>query len=93
MKIITRDVSVFPKHRSRLITLLRDLERWIAESKVAANVAIGEVGWTSEKSTGGEVDTKELWALEAFCDGLVEKGMIVPLSKKYFAFPTSLLSS
>src|SRR6266508_2503030 len=73
MKIITRDVSVFPKHRSRLITLLRDLERWIAESKVAANVAIGEVGWTSENSTGGEVDTKELWALEAFCDGLVEK--------------------
>jgi len=91
MKMITRDVSLVPKYRSMLVTVLRDLERWIAESKVAANVAIGEVGWTSENSMGGYADTKELWALEAFCDGLVEKGMLVPLSKKYFAFLNSLL--
>jgi len=82
MKTTTRDVSLVPKHRSMLVTVLRDLERWIAECKVAANVAIGEVGWTSESGTV-DTDVKEIWALERFCDGLAEKGMLVPLSKKF----------
>lgn len=82
MKIITRDVSLVPQHRSKLVTVLRDLERWIAECKVAANVAFGEVGWTSESGTL-EADVKERWALERFCDGLAERGMLVPLSKRF----------
>jgi ribosomal biogenesis protein LAS1 len=81
MKTITRDVSLLPRHRPNLITVLRDLERWIAECKVAANVAVGELGFGSVCGIG-DVDFKEAWALESFCDGLATKGMLVPLSKK-----------
>ena len=81
MKTITRDVSLRPRHRPNLITILRDLERWIAECKVAANVAVGEVGFGSEYAIG-DADFKEIWALESFCDGLAAKGMLVPLSKR-----------
>jgi ribosomal biogenesis protein LAS1 len=72
MKTITRDVTLLPKHRPSLITVLRDLERWIAECKVAANVAVGEVGFGSEY-TINDADFKEIWALESFCDGLASK--------------------
>jgi len=77
MKTITRDVALLPRHRPKLITVLRDLERWIAECKVAANVAVGELGYAI-----GDADFKEIWALESLCDGLVANGMLVPLSKK-----------
>jgi ribosomal biogenesis protein LAS1 len=81
MKTITRDASLIPKHRPILITILRDLERWIAECKVAANVFVGEVGFGSDFAIG-DPDYKEIWALESFCDGLATKGMLIPLSKK-----------
>jgi len=77
MKTITRDVSLMSQFKSRLVNVLRDLERWIAECKVAANVAAGEISWSTES------DAKDVWALESFCDGLAIKGMLVPLSKKW----------
>ncbi|KAF8973866.1 Las1-like-domain-containing protein [Flammula alnicola] len=84
MKTVTRDVSLMTQYRPRLVNILRDLERWIAESKLVANVAAGEVGWTIQSldGTATDIDAKETWALERFCDGLAEKGMLVPLSKK-----------
>jgi len=81
MKTITRDVALLPRYKPKLITVLRDLERWIAECKVAANVAAGEVGFGSEYIIGN-ADFKEIWALESFCDGLAANGMLVPLAKK-----------
>ena len=81
MKLIARDLSLLQVHRSNLITILRDIERWIAESQVAATVAIGELGCGRDYAIGG-ADFKEVWALECFCDGLATKGMLVPLSKR-----------
>lgn len=80
-KIISRDVSLLPRHKPNLIAALRDLERWIAECKVAANVAVGEVGFGNEYAIG-DADFKEIWALENLCDGLATQGVLVPLSKK-----------
>jgi len=64
------------------------LERWISEAKLAANISSGELGWANGYSpeatkSEDEADAKEIWALEKFCDGLAEKGMLVPLSKRY----------
>ncbi|KAF8167817.1 Las1-like-domain-containing protein [Crassisporium funariophilum] len=83
MKTITRDVSLVSRYKPQFIFLLRDLERWIAESKITANVAIGEVGWADNKLLAiTDSDLKETWALGKFCEGLAEKGMLVPLGKK-----------
>ncbi|CAA7259974.1 unnamed protein product [Cyclocybe aegerita] len=82
MKSITRDVSLMSQLKPKIVGILRDLERWIAECRVTANVAVGEVGWYAGQTDGADTDAKETWALERFCDGLAEKGMLVPLSKK-----------
>ena len=60
------------------------MERWISEAKVAANVAVSglDSGPASDNLSGGDEDPKERWALDRFCDGLLEKGALVPLSKK-----------
>jgi len=86
MKTITRDASLVTSYKPLLTALFRDVERWISEGKVAANMAIGEVGWASSSNVEGDVadaDPKEIWALETFVDLLAEKGTMVPLSKKY----------
>lgn len=77
LKITTRDASVKVQYRQAITTILRDIERWLAEAKIAANVAAGGLGWDV-----GDQDPKEKWALEKLCDSLMEKGMLVPLSKK-----------
>lgn len=89
MKMITRDASLRTRHKEEVNAMMRDIERWIAEAKVAANVVVGEVGWEANdiplddiKEGEDNIDPKEKWALEQFCDALVEKGVLVPLSKK-----------
>lgn len=80
-KIIIRDASLRSQYQQEIKGVLRDVERWIAEATVSANVAVGELGWgTSGK---GDQSAKERWALERLCDTLLEKGALVPLSKKY----------
>lgn len=86
LKITTRDASLRSQYKADIASVLRDIERWISEAKVAANVAVGQFGWdthgTSESRGTGEQDIREKWALERLCDGLLEKGALVPLSKK-----------
>ena len=87
MKIVTRDLSLMTQHKPKLGIILRDLEKWIAECRVTADVAMGEILWQSNhwpednETVGG--NPKELWALEQLCKTLAEKGMLVPLSKKF----------
>ncbi|KAJ6604255.1 Las1-like-domain-containing protein [Mycena vulgaris] len=79
-KIITRDASLRSQYHQEIKSVFKDVERWIAEATVAANVAVGELGWdTSQK---GDQSAKERWALERLCDALMERGALVPLSKK-----------
>ncbi|CAK5270331.1 unnamed protein product, partial [Mycena citricolor] len=53
---------------------------------VTANIAIGELGWGNLEKT--DQDMKEKWALERLSDALMEKGGLVPLSKKKRELPT-----
>ena len=100
MKVVTRDLSLMTQHKPRLGIILRDLEKWIAESRVTANVAMGETRWqTNHWPEGDEMaegNRKELWALEQFSKTLAEKGMLVPLAKKFeiiHSVPRNLLTT
>ena len=88
MKVIIRDVSLASQQKHKVLALIRDLERWIAESMVAANSVV-EDSWTHIHFSGSPLtasDFKEIWALERFCDKLSEQGRLVPLSKKFVYF-------
>lgn len=85
-KIVTRDASLKINYQTEITKVLRDLERWISETKVAANVSGGAFGWDvdsgEERDGYSRSNTKEQVAIEILCDGLLEKGCLVPLSKK-----------
>lgn len=86
MKAVTRDASLRQKHQPEIDSVLRDIERWIAEAKAAVDISSGNLGWEGVESDDSTVSstqaTKERLALEALCDNLVEKGALVPLAKK-----------
>jgi ribosomal biogenesis protein LAS1 len=86
MKITTRDVSLQPQYKLAITSAMKDVERWISEAKVAANIVAGDLGWEHSASRtvldSGELDAKERWSLEKLCSALLEKGALVPLSKK-----------
>ncbi|KAJ7042614.1 Las1-domain-containing protein [Mycena alexandri] len=88
-KIITRDASLRTQYHQEIKSVFKDIERWIAEAVVSANVAVGELGWDSGK---GDQSPKERWALERLCEVLMEKGALVPLSKKKRVFPAESFS-
>ncbi|KAH8086651.1 Las1-domain-containing protein [Cristinia sonorae] len=84
LKSVTRDASLKNQHKDEITRTLREIERWMAEAKVAAKASLSAFEWdvgNGEQDTGQE-DTREKWALDRFCDHLLEKGVLVPLSKK-----------
>lgn len=86
LKITTRDASLRSQYKLAITSVMKDIERWIAEVKVAANVAAGPLDWEHSVSRtildAGELDAKEKWTLEKLCDALLEKSALVPLSKQ-----------
>ncbi|TFK57560.1 Las1-domain-containing protein [Heliocybe sulcata] len=91
LKTITRDTSLATRYKADVTKVLRDLERWIAEAKLAENV--DAVAWgTSESSFDAteddEEDPKERRALERLLDDLVAPGGLVPLAKRKRALPS-----
>jgi len=85
-KLITRDTSLRKQHKQEVATVFKDVDKWIAEAKVAADVVTGELGWNTthvlENAEASDQDAKERWALEILSDALLEKGGLVALSKK-----------
>ncbi|TFY51986.1 hypothetical protein EVG20_g10753 [Dentipellis fragilis] len=84
-KLTTRDASLRTRYAADTTKLVRDVERWIAEARVAANIAAGEAEWAAgvgaDEASDGE-ERKERWALERLCDALLEKGILVPMSRR-----------
>lgn len=63
--------------------MMRDIERWITEAKVSAELAGNPLEWGfHDNSAAARVDIKEKWALEIICNALLERGAIVPVSKR-----------
>ncbi|KAF9270560.1 Las1-domain-containing protein [Marasmius fiardii PR-910] len=92
LKLVNRDASLKSRYKQSVNQILKEIEKWIAEAKVAANVATGELGWntghTTESLYPEERDGKEQYALEVLSDAFLEKGSLVPLSKKRRTPPT-----
>lgn len=82
MKATTRDATLRVQLRGDIAKATRDLERWIAEAKVASAAAAGALGWEDALPDGDEEDARERWALDRLAEALVQKGGLVPLSKK-----------
>ncbi|KAI0932663.1 hypothetical protein AcV5_004181 [Taiwanofungus camphoratus] len=87
LKSTTRDASLVPRLQPEITKVLRGVERWVAEAKVAGT------GLDWDNDTRGdndeESDGRERWALERLCDALIEKGVLVPISKKKRALTAS----
>ncbi|KZP32371.1 Las1-domain-containing protein [Athelia psychrophila] len=81
LKITTRDASVQAQHQPDIDAVQRSVQRWIGQAKVAAGAGAGDLAWDEDE------DPKERWALERLADALLEKGALVPLSKKKRVFP------
>lgn len=82
MKATTRDATLHAHYGSEITKMTRDIERWIAEAKVASATVTGGVGWEDSPEGGDEEDAREKWALDRLTEVLLEKGMLVPLSKR-----------
>ncbi|EJF58409.1 Las1-domain-containing protein [Dichomitus squalens LYAD-421 SS1] len=82
MKATTRDATLHVEYRAEITKVMRDIERWIAEAKVASASAAGGVRWEDGQEDGDEEDVREKWALDRLAEVLVDRGMLVPLSKK-----------
>jgi ribosomal biogenesis protein LAS1 len=83
LKLTTRDISLKSQYKDTISSIFKGIERWISEARVAANVLSGELGWEAGTEVRSEyIEGKEKWALERVCDALIEKGALVPLSKK-----------
>jgi ribosomal biogenesis protein LAS1 len=95
LKLTTRDASLRAQYHPEINALLRDVERWVAEARVAASVeGFGDV-LAEDEDQDQDQDVKELWALEKLCDAFMEPGILVPLSKKCHLslFPPSIFRS
>ncbi|KAG7450184.1 Las1-domain-containing protein [Guyanagaster necrorhizus] len=86
LKETIRDESLRSRHKLAIANAIKDVERWIAEAKVALNVSTGDLGW--ENVTAVDQDAKERYVLERLSDELLAKGILVPLSKKKRTFPS-----
>ncbi len=66
--------------------MLREIERWLAEARVAAATDAQPM---NENVSGGARDDyddgddpREAWALDRLCEALLARGALVPLSRK-----------
>lgn len=84
VKATLRDASLRTRYKANLSTVLKEIEGWIADAKVAANIAIGGIDWSG---TAEDEDPREKWALDRLSDVLLLKSVLVPLSKKKRVFP------
>jgi ribosomal biogenesis protein LAS1 len=98
LKIVSRDASLRPRHEADISSVLREIERWVSEARVAASAAANEFAWESRDgyelaaATGGstgradggsdEPEPREIWALDRLCEALLTRGVLVPISRK-----------
>ncbi|KAI6129295.1 Las1-like-domain-containing protein [Pisolithus croceorrhizus] len=83
MKTVTRDASLRKRQQGDIDVVMREIERWIAEAMVSADLANNVITWGfDEHSENYRSDTKKRAALEPLCDALFNIGALVPLAKK-----------
>ena len=70
-------------HEADVRAVLREIERWLAEARVAAHpTSMNEYGAMNDDDD----DPREAWALDRLCDALLARGAMIPLSRKWVVF-------
>ena len=80
LKTTTRDASLQTQYKSDITRVLRDIERWVGEAKVAAASSASLGKWAEDE--GSPREESEQWALERLCECLIDRGGIVPVSSR-----------
>ena len=83
LKLTTRDASLKSRYKSEITKVLRDIDRWVGEAKVAASASLFSSYGAGSVQMDDEEDERERWALERLSESLLEKGGLVPVSSKY----------
>ncbi|KAJ4476611.1 Las1-like-domain-containing protein [Lentinula aciculospora] len=92
VKLTTRDASLNKQYKQAMTDVFKDIEKWIAEATVAANVVNGELGWNQTNGEEPRRDARERWALEILSDALIEKGGLIPIVKRKRILPSESFS-
>jgi len=84
LKLTVRDASLKTRHKTDVTRILRDIERWIGEARIAAASVIGDVLGSRLiiDDDDAEMDPRESWALDRLCDELLGRGALVPVASK-----------
>ncbi len=84
LKTTTRDASLRTKYKPEVTKVLRDVERWLSEAKLAANITAVTLDLDDVQADDDaeDADPREWSALNQLCDHLLRKGGLVPISKK-----------
>ncbi|KAH9060829.1 Las1-domain-containing protein [Lactarius vividus] len=92
LKSLVRDDGAARRYNADVRAVLRELERWLLEARIAATSAPStneNEGWWHARADddGGGDEPRETWALDRLCDALLARGALVPLSRKKRAPP------
>ncbi|KAH9043781.1 Las1-domain-containing protein [Lactarius pseudohatsudake] len=92
LKSRARDDDAARRDNADVRAVLRELERWLAEARIAGASAQStnenEGWWHARADDDGDGDEpREAWALDRLCEALLARGALVPLSRKKRAPP------
>ncbi|GJJ08732.1 hypothetical protein Clacol_002951 [Clathrus columnatus] len=86
-KTTTRDVTLKSRSKADVSRLFREFDQWLAE----ANVVASKIAFHSS-TREEEVEEKERWTLVQLSENLIDRGGLVPVSKKKRTLPTQGLN-
>lgn len=99
LKVVSRDASLRARHEADISGVLREIERWVSEARIAADAATSEfasrprdgcgqavAGESTVGTEDDEPEPRETWALDRLCEALLAKGVLVPVSRKSVFF-------
>ncbi|KAH9075771.1 Las1-like-domain-containing protein [Lactarius deliciosus] len=86
LKSLARDDDAARRDNADVRAVLRELERWLAEARIAganAQSTNENEGWWHARADDNDGDEpREAWALDRLCEALLARGALVPLSRK-----------
>lgn len=80
MKLQTNDSSLISRQQADLNRILRNVERWISETKLALAGSAFDFDGPGEGSDGE--DWREALVMDHLCDSFLVKGGLLRVSKK-----------
>jgi ribosomal biogenesis protein LAS1 len=80
--LLTEHDTPMAYNGKQIRVILREIELWVAEAKVAVETSTVNDDWDidNQYASAVDLDPREMWALDRLCDGLLKRGTLVPKS-------------